>query len=140
MDHLPYMQLVIREVKGHYPDWYEVRSSAFVFQHVLQDIEANKDELSKFCCDKCCKEFTKITDLKKHKISIHFGGKHECEFFGNKFRNHDNFQDHIKLIHMGDCLKHVCELCGKSFTRKSDLVRHSKVTQSCEICLFAFCS
>ena len=140
LDHLPHMQLVIREVKGHYPDWYEVRTSASVFRHVLQDIEAKKDGFSKFGCDKCCKKFTKIGDLKKHEISIHFGAKHECEYCDYKFSRHDNLKDHIKLIHMDDCFQHACDLCGKSFTRKSDLVRHSKVTQACEICLIEFCS
>ena len=77
----------------------------------------------------------------KKEISIHFGGKHNCEFCGKSFSRPDNLKDHIKLIHIDDCLKHACELCGKAFSRKADLVRHSKVTQAaCEFCLVEFCS
>ena len=59
LEYILHMQFVVCDVKGYYPTWYEVRSSASVFQHMMQDIEPDKDELSRFCCDECFKKFRK---------------------------------------------------------------------------------
>ena len=68
------------------------------------------------------------------------GEKRECEFCGVKFSRHDNLQDHIKLFHTEHCHEYGCDRCMKSFTKKSNLVRHRKVSHTCVSCLAVFCT
>ena len=140
LEHIPHLEFVIRQVRGNYPDWHDVRISASLFRHVLKDIKVVKDECSRFACDKCSKTFNKIGDLKKHEVSVHYGEKHECEYCGVKFSRHDNLRDHIEIFHTENCHKYECELCMKYFTKKSHFVRHRKVSHTCKSCLAVICT
>ena len=140
MKHIPHLDFVIQQVKGYYPDWYEVRISASLFRHVLKDIKVGKDGCSHFGCDKCSKTFSNIGDLKKHEKSVHYGEKRECEVCGVKFSRHDNLQEHMKLFHSEDCHEYECDRCMSSFTKKSNLVRPRKVSHTCKSCLDVFCT
>ena len=140
MKHIPHLDFVIQQVKGYYTDWYEVRISASLFRHGLKDIKVGKDGCSRFACDKCSKTFKNIGDLKKHERSVHYGENRECEVCGVKFSRHDNLQDHTKQFHSEDCYEYECDRCMSSFTKKSNLVRHRKVSHTCKSCLDVFCT
>ena len=46
----------------------------------------------------------------------------------------------MKLFHSEDFHEYQCDRCMKSFRKKSNLGRHSKVSQTCKSCVDVFCT
>ena len=55
--HLPHMNFTIPQIRGHWPELWEVRVSASLFEHKPGYIEPNRDQNLKYPCDKCEKYF-----------------------------------------------------------------------------------
>ena len=94
-----------------------------------EEVVFNKTEVSKdtdnvnegrkhFDCQECGKSFTRKDHLKRHNVNIHghieMSSVKKC---GNEASNVDHNQEGVK--------KHICQICGKSFTRLDHLKRHA---------------
>ncbi|XP_060573033.1 zinc finger and BTB domain-containing protein 14-like [Ruditapes philippinarum] len=107
-------------------------------------------------CDLCDESFSYTYQVKLHQSKVHnIGNKYECLRCGKSFPIHCNFQAHVKIcsdqpqeritcafcertFKSSDSLRghirnihlntqaYVCDLCGKTFSRKSILERHLK--------------
>ena len=51
------MNFTIPQIRGHWPELWEVRVSASLFEHKPGYIEPNRDQNLKYPCDKCEKYF-----------------------------------------------------------------------------------
>ena len=52
-----------------------------------------------------------------------------CEFCSAKFTVKRNLLRHHRMFHQGQRILHVCDTCGKAFSRPDSLKRHMKVHQ-----------
>ena len=94
-----------------------------------------------FHCDKCEKTFKKMSKLKRHEFSVHFGKKENCPYCGLKSSRKDNLEAHIRLVHGFKSKSLQCEVCQETFNKKSNFQRHvSNTRTNCSICSDIFCT
>ena len=125
------MNFTIPQIRGHWPELWEVRVSASLFEHKPGYIEPNRDQNLTYPCDKCEKIFPYKSDLKKHEMAQHYGTKCKCSQCGLQYSREDNLQHHIRRVHDGDYDdKFKCEKCNEAFSKKSSLDRHVKVSKN----------
>lgn len=101
-----------------------------------------------FLCGRCNKFYTSRYNLKAHERNIH--GKDArpalCELCQKTFKNEDALRTHTYYKHTGpDALSgqtHTCNVCGKTYKLRHDLVSHEKNAHGefarpfkCELCL-----
>ena len=140
-EHLPQARFVIRQTKGSYGDFHEHLQDASVLDHWATSIEPTINSSDKFQCDKCSIQFTRKSDLKKHEVAVHYGKKFECSYCGLKFTRDDNLEQHKNLKHYNqDASRYKCDVCDQEFGKKSNLLRHSKGKQACDLCDVVFCT
>ena len=130
----------------------------------------NDNEVSPFECNKCIKPFATRYDLERHIECVHLKTTFKCSYCDQVFTRKDNYETHKLVNHVDSnhsCLtckkkfktkrallwhlefgiwcRQQCEVCTKSFTRKSNLVRHEKMCHTvtgsggvCGVCLETF--
>ena len=97
-----------------------------------------------YVCDQCGKSFTLSTNLSRHK-QVHVNGKFSCNNCFLKFSSQLSLDQHRRNVHgvndekpSGFC----CEICGKSYKDKKNLIRHqhshSKQDHKCNACNSSF--
>ena len=101
-----------------------------------------KDEqLSKFQCSKCSKDFSTKNGLDYHE-RIHTGvSPYQCDVCNKKFKSSSLCSRH-KQIHSAS-KKYLCNVCNKSFAQKSNLSKHMDIHEgvrpySCSECTKSF--
>ena len=108
-----------------------------------------KDGVHKYKCDECAMSFCTQTILKKHIEVDHSDrsdiGRLECERCPVWFDSESELKIHIEMCHSLETFK--CDRCEKSFSRKDNLERHSRVNHKvseknyifkCPICASTF--
>jgi len=97
--------------------------------HLKTHINTVHLKLKPFQCDECDQSFGERGSLKIHVDSIHKKIRFRCSFDGceKSFSNKSNRSTHFKL-HEGQV--NLCDLCGKTFSRKRDLNRHKNQVHS----------
>ena len=75
-------------------------------------------------CEKCDKQFTAISSLKRH-MQLHTGQfRYYCELCRKGFNNDTNFKTHMRG-HEGK--RYKCEYCDKSYSNEINLKYHLSV-------------
>ena len=145
---IPVMKFVIRDINGYWPHSYEVYNHAWLFEHWNCVSYPEKNELSKYPCNKCEETFKSKFDLKRHEQTQHFGLKFDCSCCGMQFSREDNLRQHIRRIHKiipeskKESTHHLqCDDCRVTFFKKSHLESHLKITKKqCDLCSINFCT
>ena len=78
------------------------------------DIDEREDKV-KYPCDKCGKQFSQKSSLKRHIQSLHERVKYSCDNCNKEFTLKDALKKHIQSIH--ERIKHSCLECGKEFSQ-----------------------
>ena len=86
----------------------------------------NVNQIREYPCDQCTVSFSKKSDLKSHKASVHEGNKpHMCSMCGHSFGDNCQLQLHISGFH--EKKKHwKCSSCGYKSTLKGGMKSHIK--------------
>ena len=128
-------------VVPQFEKFYEIMGSCSLFKHKCVERLPNKKEKT-FSCDKCEKQFLSIADLKRHEVSVHFQMKFQCPNCGLQLTRKDSLETHIGNVHGTDLIREFkCDICLKSFNKKSNFVRHEKNAKTnCSICAETFCT
>ncbi|XP_017007136.2 uncharacterized protein [Drosophila takahashii] len=99
---------------------------SFYTQSALKAHERTHSGVKPFQCDKCDFKFRQWGDLKYHEISRHSDVKaHMCEFCGKSFSRRYSLVLH-RRIHTRE-LNYACQHCDKTFRASSYLLSHIKV-------------
>jgi KRAB domain-containing zinc finger protein len=94
-----------------------------------------------FMCDMCGRFFARRTNMIRH-ARLHTEGSYqpgdiprrgrrknnkifECHICSRPFQHMSRWREHL-MSHTGE-KPHMCDICGKFFARRTNLVRHSKV-------------
>lgn len=79
-----------------------------------------------FVCQLCRKAFTLEGSLRRHQQAVHAKERpYECEICGRRFSDASHLARHKRLVHTRDGPSFACPQCGKEFTQKGDLDRHT---------------
>ncbi|XP_034428311.1 zinc finger protein 70-like [Hippoglossus hippoglossus] len=81
-------------------------------------------------CDLCPKAYMRTNDLEHHKKSVHVQGSFEpqrpssllCDLCGKEFKCRSQLVIHFQT-HTGE-RPHLCDICGRKFARQHQLKRH----------------
>ena len=96
---------------------------------------------SLFHCDKCEKTFKRMSHLKRHEVSVHFGKKESCPHCGLNYSRKDNLEAHIISVHGTKSKSFQCEVCQETFNKKLNYQRHvNNIKTNCSICSDIFCT
>ncbi|EDW54186.1 zinc finger imprinted 2 [Drosophila sechellia] len=99
---------------------------SFYTQSALKAHERTHSGVKPFKCDKCDFQFRQWGDLKYHIISRHSDVKaHMCEFCGKSFSRRYSLVVH-RRIHTRE-KNYACQYCDKTFRASSYLLSHIKV-------------
>ena len=88
-------------------------------------------------CDQCGKQFSKHSNMIKHRKSKHERVIYNCNQCENKYASNKSLTIHKKSKHEG--VRYDCDKCGSSFMQKADMGKHKKskhegVRYECEQC------
>ena len=103
-------------------------------KHVAEVHEAIK----KYVCDVCGKAFSRGGNLQRH-IAGHIGErKFQCPTCDQAFISKFDMKKHVREVHH-KIAQYTCEVCGKTFTKNYNRVRHLKshslvISYNCRIC------
>lgn len=87
-----------------------------------------------FVCAQCPKVFVSEQKMLQHAARhrpVEQKKTHACTECGKTFSKAENVQLHIRIVHIGDRYRYVCEECGKACATKGALKEH-QVTHSDE--------
>ena len=93
-------------------------------QHKCTNIHGRSESL---VCSDCGKLFSSSKQIKNHKYNVHpkIKDKYECEQCLQKFPYAHVLDKHKVRNHSGE--RFVCSNCNKSFTLRSNLLKHVKI-------------
>ena len=81
-------------------------------------------------CYQCSKNFASIKELHLHIEVVHFQDSHACGVCGATFTREANLVRHRVMKHEGRSEDLICKECGKQVTMSDILKRHSSVVHS----------
>ena len=104
----------------------------------VHDIDQTKERYHKpvdkvdFKCNECGKTYKYRKDLNAHTRLKHEEEVklYECEQCDSKFKQRKLLNKHMKTLHGGE--EFPCPTCGKVFSQKSNMKRHSKMHEEDE--------
>lgn len=94
--------------------------------HQKKKMGRKNNVASRFVCDICGLKYSRNSNLRRHKESVHVTNAVQCPYCTSTFTRHDNLTQHIKIIHnnLGSIR---CQYCGKQFARKHTMEEHINV-------------
>lgn len=75
-------------------------------------------------CDKCGKLFYTRVEVRNHINSVHMPQTHTCEICGKNFTKPSQLKEHVKVKHEKIDLQVPCSICGKTYATKSRMMNH----------------
>ncbi|XP_046979398.1 zinc finger protein Xfin-like isoform X1 [Schistocerca americana] len=82
--------------------------------------------LRRYVCPQCPTAFSRLSQLANHQQHAHFGDRpHKCQICKKSFYKRSDLRSHLN-IHLG-ISKSICEICGRKFNHVSNLIRHSRI-------------
>lgn len=123
------MPTVLQVVDGEKIDGTECSDSKedIVEQLLSQSLQENSHK----CCI-CAKEIKIKYNMKRH-LRTHLPGQIKCIMCNQFFNSLEEKEEHMEKRHASH---HICETCGVSFKRKSDLnahmIKHNSITEQNE--------
>ena len=78
--------------------------------------------MTKYNCEQCGADFSKLSDLMKHRRLLGHKDSHVCHVCHKSFNRKDNLNRH--LLRHADTNQYNCQECGKVFARPDNLQRH----------------
>ena len=78
----------------------------------------------KYPCDQCNNQFTRKFHLKEHVKSVHKGVRYPCDQCTFKAARLRNLNRHISTVHEG--IRYPCDQCNQQFTHTFQLHKHVK--------------
>ena len=84
----------------------------------------------KFECSICKGKFGSTAHLKMHFHSAHEDSKVNCEICGKNLLHFASLADHMRYVHHKRKRQHVCNICGKDYTKKSYYDKHVRITHN----------
>ncbi|CAF4916583.1 unnamed protein product [Pieris macdunnoughi] len=99
---------------------------------------AKHSGFQKYLCPKCGKKFYTNNGLNQHLIS-HKDSQFKCGFCNKTYKTRQSLKEHFRLAHSNNRYSYICVTCGKQFTVKSSLMKHTKIHTgqkqfSCPLC------
>ncbi|KAM9806646.1 zinc finger protein 1035 [Syngnathus typhle] len=99
-----------------------------------------------FKCKYCAKYFANIHSLKRHKLNLHEKSKQsklKCPHCSSQFDKAEDLSLHMRMHAEHQVGQHRCDMCYKSFTHASQLLRHQEshvgqIVYECTECDKAF--
>lgn len=135
----------------------------FAHKYLIEGHLRTHRGLQPFACFACEQQFDEYGKLQRHRDRQHGhggGGDGEvkaertdaaeqkrfvCEYAdcGKNYKNRRSINEHINRVHLGikKCVESICEMCGKSFQTRPNLMQHMKTHMDieqypyqCDIC------
>ena len=103
----------------------------------------NMDDINHFQCAVCEKDFDRIGHRNRHEQQVHnVGEKYKCWSCGEVFSRWESMHRH-RLVHQEYSDEFECAVCEKKFGREDSLSKHQRevhgeVRHRCEICPASF--
>lgn len=100
--------------------------------HLKEHIKSVHEQIKKFKCTFCDREFFRKPNFKRHMKTMHMNlqinQETECVECGKVFKSKNSLRKHIKIIHQGisSSKKLYCEDCGQCFTQSGSLYTHMR--------------
>lgn len=89
--------------------------------------KGNKMIFKKGNCEVCKKFFKNPTELRVHYNAVHLKiRKFKCKLCGYTFSKNFNLLRHVKSVHADERVSHICQTCGVSFKLDTQLARHMR--------------
>ena len=108
----------------------------------LEDCNHTKSmhEGVRYKCDPCNKDFSGLSNLKRHKHSFHQRKTHQCKKCNKEYKSKQSMKTHINSFHEG--IRVECDKCEKTFSCKEYLkehmkwhdLKHQSLTYQCKEC------
>ena len=105
----------------------------FIFHQIICSCLILAVQARKFRCEQENCQFTTNlkNNLKDHLSTVHEGIKaFKCTVCGDEFSKNCNLKTHTESEH--DKIRHNCEFCEATYTRKSNLIDHLKKVHKIE--------
>ena len=140
----PFYMFLDYKSSGSFINMKMVPTNSFIFEHEYQDIRSGA-EFSSLDCHVCEKRFSKISHLKRHMKSVHYGEKNQCDHCELVFSRQDKLLKHIGLAHTNKKVpaSYQCSQCKQLFKENSNYQRHTKTNgiskYQCKVCDETFC-
>ncbi|XP_063702132.1 zinc finger protein 253-like [Culicoides brevitarsis] len=92
-------------------------------RHLQEHLESKHGLEVMYQCDDCDSAFEDVINLRLHRKEVHsLKGPHICDACQKVFPYPSLLRNHIAVVHHGE--NFFCELCSRSFSRNSHLLRH----------------
>ena len=115
--------------KGRYDEGPPKPFKAFLYKHVWDDRfqKCAGDSSGLFICDNCASIFKRKADLRRHEISQHFEFKHLCDVCGKKFTRLESLLLHLRNFHDKNEKTFQCDECDYTCARIDNLTNHRTI-------------
>lgn len=102
-------------------------SKSFTRIYSLRYHMAKHSDIRRFLCPKCGKSFHTSSGLRQHQASHNNINQFKCGFCNKTYKSRQSLKEHFRVAHSSNRKLFICTTCGKRFTAKSTLIKHSKI-------------